>query len=79
MPDKKIDMGEYFKRINYAGNADATEETLKDIQICHTLNSPFENLDVFYGKLPFLDETTSYKKIIKDQRGGYPFKMNGML
>ena len=79
MTGKKINLDEYFKRINYSGNTDATEETLNDVHICHSLNIPFENLDVFYGKLPLLDEETLHNKIVNNQRGGYCFEMNGIF
>jgi N-hydroxyarylamine O-acetyltransferase len=79
MTDKIINLDEYFERINYSGTTDATEETLNDIHICHTLSIPFENLDVFYGKLPLLDEATLHNKIVKNQRGGYCFEMNGIF
>ena len=79
MADKVINLDEYFERINYPGNTNATEETLNDIHICHTLNIPFENLDVFYGKLPLLDEAALHNKIVTNRRGGYCFEMNGIF
>jgi N-hydroxyarylamine O-acetyltransferase len=79
MTDKKFNLEAYLKRINYSGSTDPTEETLNDIHICHTLNVPFENLDVFYGKSPLLDEVSLYNKIVENSRGGYCFEMNGIF
>lgn len=79
MTDNKFDLDAYLERINYSGSREPTEETLNDIHICHTLNVPFENLDVFYGKSPLLDEVSLYNKIVKNRRGGYCFEMNGIF
>lgn len=79
MTDEKFDLEAYFERINYSGSTGPTEETLNGIHICHTLNVPFENLDVFYGKPPLLDEVSLYNKIVKNSRGGYCFEMNGIF
>ncbi len=79
MTDQKFDLDAYFERINYSGIKKPTEEALNDIHTCHTLNVPFENLDVFYGKPPLLDEASLYSKIVKNCRGGYCFEMNGIF
>ncbi len=79
MADEKFDLDAYLERINYPGSKEPTEETLNEIHICHTLNVPFENLDVFYGKPPLLDEVSLYNKIVKNSRGGYCFEMNGIF
>ena len=69
----------YFERIQYKGSRKATETTLRDIHIAHTLNVPFENLDVFYRKPILLDGAALYKKIVMERRGGYCFEMNGIF
>jgi N-hydroxyarylamine O-acetyltransferase len=74
-----FDLDSYFGRINYSGSTDVSEETLRDIHIAHTLNVPFENLDVFYRRPIPLDGTSLYKKIVKEKRGGYCFEMNGIF
>ncbi len=79
MTDEKFIMDAYFERINYSGSRYLTEETLNELHICHTLNVPFENLDVFYKKPPLLDEASLYNKIVKNRRGGYCFEMNGIF
>ncbi len=79
MSDEILDLDGYFERINYSGSREATEETLNKLHICHAMNVPFENLDVFYKKPPQLDEASLYNKIVKNKRGGYCFEMNGIF
>lgn len=79
MADELFNLDKYLERINYSGSTKATEETLHGLHICHTLNVPFENLDVFYGRSPLLDEASLYNKIVLNRRGGYCFEMNGIF
>jgi N-hydroxyarylamine O-acetyltransferase len=74
-----LNLDSYFERINYKEKMDVSEVTLRDIHIAHTLNIPFENLDVFYKKPILLDGASLYKKIVKERRGGYCFEMNGIF
>jgi N-hydroxyarylamine O-acetyltransferase len=74
-----FNLDSYFERINYQGSTEAGENALRDIHIAHTLNIPFENLDVFYRKPILLDGASLYKKIVKERRGGYCFEMNGIF
>lgn len=79
MPDHTFNLDAYLERIDYSGSRDASEETLRELHIAHTLNVPFENLDVFYRKPILLDEASLYKKIVENRRGGYCFEMNGIF
>jgi len=74
-----FDLDSYFKRVNYNGSTDINEGTIRDLHIAHTLNVPFENLDVFYRRPILLDETSLHKKIVEQKRGGYCFEMNGIF
>jgi len=69
----------YFERINYKDGTTPNEDTLRSIHIAHTLNIPFENLDVFYRRPILLDHESLYRKIVRDRRGGYCFEMNGIF
>jgi N-hydroxyarylamine O-acetyltransferase len=69
----------YIKRINYRGNTEVSFETLNGLHIAHTMNIPFENLDVFYKRPPLLDQESLVKKIVENNRGGYCFEMNGLF
>lgn len=79
MTCKIFNLDSYLERISYKGNTNAVEDVLKDIHIAHTLNVPFENLDVFYKKPVLLDEASLCKKLIENRRGGYCFEMNGIF
>jgi N-hydroxyarylamine O-acetyltransferase len=79
MKNDIFSLDSYFERIGYIGSAEANEDTLRDIHMAHTLNVPFENLDVFYRRPILLDGTSLYKKIVKERRGGYCFEMNGIF
>jgi N-hydroxyarylamine O-acetyltransferase len=79
MADETLNLEKYYERIKYTGSTEATEEALHELHICHTLNVPFENLDVFYGRPPLLDEASLYNKIVLNRRGGYCFEMNGIF
>jgi|LSQX01.3.fsa_nt_gb N-hydroxyarylamine O-acetyltransferase len=79
MTNEIFSLEKYLERINYTGSTKATEETLHDLHVCHAFNVPFENLDVFYGSFPNLDELSLYNKIVVNRRGGYCFEMNGLF
>ena len=79
MKSDGFNLESYFERINYQGSTAAGETTLRDIHIAHTLNVPFENLDVFYKKPILLDDASLFRKIVTDRRGGYCFEMNGIF
>ncbi len=79
MPDEMMNIDSYLERINYNGGASVTEETLNRLHVSHTLNVPFENLDVYYKKPVLLDEGSLFSKIVENRRGGYCFEMNGLF
>jgi N-hydroxyarylamine O-acetyltransferase len=69
----------YLERIKYDGRTDVSYETLYGLHVAHTLNVPFENLDVYCRKPILLDRESLYKKLVEDKRGGYCFEMNGLF
>ena len=79
MESAVFSLDSYFERINYRGSTEASEGTLRDIHTAHTLNVPFENLDVFYRRPILLDGVSLHRKIVKERRGGYCFEMNGIF
>ncbi len=79
MNDNILNLDSYFERIKYTGRTDVTEETLRNLHIAHTLNIPFENLDVYYGRPVLLDPESLSGKLINNRRGGYCFEMNGLF
>lgn len=79
MAEELFNLESYFERIAYSGDVDTSEQALRGIHIAHTLNVPFENLDVFYKRPVRLDEASLYRKIVENRRGGYCFEMNGIF
>ncbi|MGC7871952.1 arylamine N-acetyltransferase family protein [Desulfosporosinus sp. SYSU MS00001] len=69
----------YLERIKYEGKVDVSYETLYALHTSHTLNVPFENLDVYNRTPILLDPGSLYEKIVKNKRGGYCFEMNGLF
>ncbi|MGI6659684.1 MAG: arylamine N-acetyltransferase family protein [Dethiobacteraceae bacterium] len=76
MPNQAFNLEAYFKRINYDGPTDVSYETLEALHIAHTMNVPFENLDVILGRPILLDRESLFNKIVVNNRGGYCFEMN---
>ncbi|MBC5991876.1 arylamine N-acetyltransferase family protein [Pontibacter cellulosilyticus] len=67
----------YLHRIGFNQGLTVTEETLFALHKAHTLNVPFENLDVV-GKTPIvLDQERFYRKIVDNGRGGICYELNG--
>jgi arylamine N-acetyltransferase len=79
MTDENFNLDSYLERIKYSGGTDISEKTLRELHIAHTLNIPFENLDVYYGKPVLLDKASLFNKIVTNRRGGYCFEMNGLF
>lgn len=73
------DVGAYLRRIGYSGSGAPSAECLREIQRCHTLAIPFENLDVVAGRPIPLDGPSLEGKLVRDGRGGYCFEHNGYL
>ncbi|WP_137146144.1 arylamine N-acetyltransferase [Mycolicibacterium sp. CR10] len=74
------DLNAYFARIGYAGSADATVATLRDIVAGHNRSIPFENLDPLMG-IPVADLSAEAltDKLVQRRRGGYCYEHNGLL
>ncbi len=75
-----IDRHAYFSRIGYAGRADATLDTLRDVVAAHNRSIPFENLDPLMG-VPVGDLSVEAltDKLVRRRRGGYCYEHNGLF
>lgn len=70
----------YLYRINFKGISNNSLECLNQLIYCHHTSVPFENLDVYYQKLPLsLEINDLFDKIVTRKRGGYCFEMNGLF
>lgn len=55
-------------------------QTLGTLVRGHLEHVPFENLDVFdFGRIPVLEESELFVKIVEKNRGGYCFELNTLL
>lgn len=74
-----MDVFAYLNRINYHGSTEPTLETLRGIHRAHLLTVPFENLDIHLNRHIVLDEAALFDKIVSNRRGGFCYKLNGLL
>jgi N-hydroxyarylamine O-acetyltransferase len=69
----------YLERINYHGPLTPAAETLRDLQVAHLLNVPFENLSIHSGVPIVLNDDALYTKIVEKRRGGFCYEVNGLF
>jgi N-hydroxyarylamine O-acetyltransferase len=74
-----LNVQEYFKRIGYKGKSEPNLQTLFTIHRLHLLSVPFENLDIHFGSPIFLNTQTFFEKIVKKNRGGFCYELNGLF
>jgi N-hydroxyarylamine O-acetyltransferase len=71
-----MNLGNYFKRIGYAGSDTPTLQTLAALHALHPSVIAFENLSPFLGVPVQLDNDSIEEKLVKGGRGGYCFEQN---
>ncbi len=70
---EELDLDAYLKRI------DVAEPNLRSIMAGHLATIPFENVDVFLGRVPDLDMPSLQAKMVQRRRGGYCFEQNALF
>lgn len=72
-------LDEYCNRIGIPFSGTPTVNRLEELQRAQVYTIPFENLDIQLGR--GIDLTPSYvdDKVIRKQRGGYCFELNGLF
>lgn len=76
---QELNLNEYLSRIKYNKKLSADLDTLIELQKCHLLNIPFENLDI-HNRTPItIDVEKFYTKIIENKRGGFCYELNGLF
>ena len=70
---------EYLTRIHYRGPKEPTIDTLSELQRCHILAVPFENLSVFIKEKIIPSKDWLFDKIVRRRRGGFCYELNTML
>lgn len=71
-----IDIGKYFNRIHFTGNATPDIATLNALHVHHPRYIPFENIASFTGHVPDLEINAIFDKLVLGGRGGYCFEQN---
>ena len=74
-----IDIGAYFRRIDYTGSRAPTLETLAGIHLRHPQAIAFENLDPLLKRPISLQPGALEGKLLRAGRGGWCFEQNLLL
>ena len=70
---------DYFERIGYRGEPAADLATLTELMRHQLFAIPFENLDVQAGRIVSLVPEEIVEKLLKRNRGGYCYEVNGLF
>lgn len=79
MSDFIFDKQEYLTKINFGGNISVSFDCLKSLHRAQHLSIPFENFDICLGRSVPIDPESIFEKLVKQNRGGYCFELNGLL
>ncbi len=69
----------YLERMGYTGTVEPTKDCLNQLMWAHLTHIPFENLDVYEGRIPSLNPDDLHDRIVVRKRGGYCFELNGLF
>jgi len=72
------EVDEYLARIHYTGPREPTLEVLTELQRCHMLSVPYENLSVFGKEKIVLSKDWLFEKIVRRHRGGFCCELNSL-
>lgn len=79
MLENDLFVAHYLERIRFTNPLTLTVEILKELHKQHQLHIPIENLDIHTGKAIILNLQAFYDKIIRNQRGGFCYELNGLF
>jgi len=74
-----LDLGTYLKRLGYSSAPPPTLETLRELQLRHTAEFPFETLSTMLHAPVHVDRPTVQDKLLRQGRGGYCFELNQLF
>ena len=74
-----MDIPAYLDRIKYRGPLNRDAETLRQLHVAHLRAVPFENLSIHAGEPIILDDSALFEKIVKRNRGGFCYELNGLF
>lgn len=78
MNNSEFELDAYFARIGYSGVVEPTEACLGALHSSQLYTIPFENFDILLGRGISLEMKTLFDKLVRHQRGGYCFELNGL-
>jgi N-hydroxyarylamine O-acetyltransferase len=70
---------DYLGRIGFSAVPKADLGTLAELMRCQLYTIPFENGDVWHGKIVSLVPETIVEKLVYANRGGYCYELNGLF
>lgn len=79
MKAANFDLNAYLERTGFSGTPKADLETLTKLMQKQLYTVPFENGDVWHGKIVSLVPGEIVEKIVKRHRGGYCYELNGLF
>jgi N-hydroxyarylamine O-acetyltransferase len=74
-----VNIRAYLERINHQGPLSVSSETLRNLQVAHLLNVPFENLSIHANEPIVLNDDALFSKIVERRRGGFCYECNGLF
>ena len=74
-----MDLGAYFDRVGFEGEARPDLATLVALHRAHLRSIAYENLDVQLGRPLTTDPAAAFDKIVTRRRGGWCYEMNGVF
>lgn len=69
----------YLQKIGLSAAPRASTAGLFEIHRAQFFRLPFENLDIQMGREISLEPAALFEKLVKQQRGGYCFELNGLM
>lgn len=66
----------YLHRIKYTDPIYTDNHTLINLHQHHIYSVPFENLDIYYKRIFTIEPEHLFKKVIKNNRGGFCYELN---
>jgi len=74
-----MELEKYLARFDASAFKEVSLQNLEHLQNLHLQHIPFENLDVIRGTPIYLNLKTIYEKVVKNNRGGYCYELNGLF
>ncbi len=79
MQAKNFELSDYLERIGFTGEIRTDRDTLSALMRAQLYTVPFENADVWHGKIVSLVPEDIVEKIVHKGRGGYCYEVNGLF